>query len=219
MKRMKRLTRLYLLLLILISVSYSCSPTTDLTASWSREDFPKDRYDNVFVTALVQDEQARLMMEEELANTLRQEGVSVETSSSLFPRSFNGENTPAKEDIMSKINEEKHDAILTVNFIDAETDRQYVTTGYAYDPVTHYGWYGDFYGYYSTVYPTAYDPGYWTLEKTYFMETNLYDAENEKLVWSAQSKTYDPTNLEAFTESFAGTVVSELEDDQFIPAR
>lgn len=208
----------YLYAFIIGALVYGCSPTTDLTASWTRDDFPTEKYENVFVTAMVQDNEAKQMIEEELAVSLREMGVNVATSSNVFPPDFDEGSVPSKEDIMNKVQEGKYDAILTVNFIDSETDRQYVS-GYAYDPATSYGWYGDFYGYYSTVYPTVYDPGYWTLEKTYFMETNLYDAENEKLVWSAQSETYDPANLETFSESFAGVVVEELEEDNFIPAK
>lgn len=50
----------------------------------------------------------------------------------------------------------------------------------------------------------------YTEGKVYFIETNLYDAETEKLIWSAQSESYDPSDLKDFAEDFADLIVGRL---------
>jgi hypothetical protein len=44
----------------------------------------------------------------------------------------------------------------------------------------------------------------------------LYDAETEDLIWSAQSETYNPVNLETFSENFAEEIVEELQAKKII---
>jgi hypothetical protein len=48
------------------------------------------------------------------------------------------------------------------------------------------------------------------LEKTYYLETNLYDAESENLIWSAQSQIYSPNYFNTFTEDFAAEITANL---------
>lgn len=43
-----------------------------------------------------------------------------------------------------------------------------------------------------------------------------YDAETEKLIWSAQSESYDPSSLNTFAEGFAEVVIEQLNEDDFI---
>ncbi|WP_315822938.1 hypothetical protein [Paraflavitalea speifideaquila] len=57
------------------------------------------------------------------------------------------------------------------------------------------------------------DPGYYTTDKTYFMETNLYDASNEKLIWSAQSETMNPGSIDNFVRDYPKKLVEQLVKD------
>jgi hypothetical protein len=45
------------------------------------------------------------------------------------------------------------------------------------------------YGYYSSTYRVVYQPGFTLRDETAFVETRVYDAADDKLVWSASSKT------------------------------
>ena len=61
-----------------------------------------------------------------------------------------------------------------------------------------------------------YDPGYYTTDKSYYLEANLYDVESEQLVWSAQSETTNPANLEAFARTFAMVISDQMIKDGVI---
>ncbi|SMG12601.1 hypothetical protein SAMN05661096_00523 [Marivirga sericea] len=61
-----------------------------------------------------------------------------------------------------------------------------------------------------------YSSGYYDINKTYFLETNFYDAESEKLVWSAQSKTVNPISLEDLTQDFSKKIINRIEDQNLI---
>ncbi|HXJ68303.1 MAG TPA: hypothetical protein VNM39_05320, partial [Verrucomicrobiae bacterium] len=50
-------------------------------------------------------------------------------------------------------------------------------------------YYGGWYGYYSMGYSYMTSPGYVEENKVYRLETNLYDAKGDKLIWSGLTET------------------------------
>jgi hypothetical protein len=74
-------------------------------------------------------------------------------------------------------------------------------------------WYGGFYTYYNYWYPYLYDPGYYVTDKTYFLETNLYDVNTEELIWSAQSQTVNPASIDEFAKEYPKKLVARMESD------
>jgi hypothetical protein len=50
----------------------------------------------------------------------------------------------------------------------------------------------------------------------YYLEADLFDVKEDKLIWSIQTKTYNPTDLKKFTEDFAQTVVKRMKKDGII---
>jgi hypothetical protein len=57
------------------------------------------------------------------------------------------------------------------------------------------------------------DPGYYATDKTYFLETNLYDAATEKLVWSAQSETVNPGSIDKFVQDYPKKLIAQMVKD------
>ena len=103
------------------------------------------------------------------------------------------------------------DAILTVGLVDKTSETRYVPGTVSYSPYMGYG-YG-FGGYYGYMGPTMYNPGYYTTDKTYFMEANVFDASNEKLIWSAQSEAYDPTSISKFSRDYTTILMDKISSD------
>ncbi len=49
---------------------------------------------------------------------------------------------------------------------------------------TTFTWMGEVTGYYDFMYSTVTRPGYYTDEKSYIMQSNLYDAASRQIMWS-----------------------------------
>lgn len=145
-----------------------------------------------------------------MAARLSAEGVDVSKSIDVLPPKFSEEELDDKSIILDAVRGEGHDAILTIALIDEETDTRYVPGSAAYAPVRSFRYYGSFWGYYTNLYPTVYDPGYYQEDRIYFVETNLYDVETEELIWSAQSETINPRTLENAAENLADVTVEEM---------
>jgi hypothetical protein len=190
----------------------ACSPATEITGSWKNEVQSK-AITSVLVTGMTSKTNVRQTLENDLATQLQNNGYKAMKSLDVIPPTFTEGTEPDKKALLDKINGTDVDAILTVAIIDKETDTRYVPGNYAYAPVTRYGYYGRFWGYYSNWYPTLYSPGYYAEDKTYFLETNLYNADTEELLWSAQSETYNPTGLSDLSKDFASVVVTKMKKD------
>lgn len=191
----------------------ACSPATEITGSWKSDNSYPEKINKILVTALTGKVNVRQTVESDLVKELQKNGYIAIKSIDVIPPTFSEEKTPDKEALLSKIKGTGVDVILTVALIDKETENRYVPGNVGYTPVTRFGYYGRFWGYYNTWYPTLYSPGYYTEEKTYFIETNLYDAGNEQLLWSAQSETYNPGGLSGFSKDFSAVVLDKLKKD------
>lgn len=61
-----------------------------------------------------------------------------------------------------------------------------------------------------------YNNGYYATENTYYIETNLYDVNSGKLVWSTQSESYNPCSLDSFLTGYKKAMIKQLEKDNLI---
>jgi hypothetical protein len=191
-----------------------CAPATEITGSWKNTSAAANTraINTILVTALSAKTNVRQTVEGDMAGTLQNIGYKTVKSFDILPPFTEGK-TPDKDQLFSKINETKADAILTVALIDKETENRYVPGNAGYAPMPRFGYYGTFWGYYNNWYPSLYSPGYYAEDKTYFIETNLYDARTEELLWSAQSETYNPASLNSFSKEFAEVVVLKMQKD------
>jgi hypothetical protein len=204
------------LIIILVAVFClaGCKATTEITGSWKNPDvLMVGDVNTILVTALTGRTLARQAMEDELSSALNKQGYKTIKSIDVMPPTLSSGQTLERSDLLSKINGTGANVILTVALIDKETETRYVPGNQGYAPISRFGYYGTFWGYYNTWYPTLYSPGYYEEDKVYFIETNLYDAKTEQLLWSAQSESYNPSSLTDFADEFAEVVVSRLEDD------
>jgi hypothetical protein len=202
---------LSILSLSLLAVMLSCSPSVKILGSWTGPSTPPEGYSNIFVTALTDNILARQTVETDLDNLLLEEGVNAESSFDILPPGFKSSGVD-KEEVLRKIRELGSDAILTVAVLDQTNETRYVPGSTMYSPMG-YGYYGRFWGYYNYYNPVMYDPGYYTTDKNYYLEANLYDVATEELVWSSQSETTNPNSIETFSRSFSTTIINQLIKD------
>lgn len=191
----------------------SCSPSTKIIGSWSSPEKSPTGYDKVLVTGLTESLVNRQAFEEELANSLTEDGINAESSLRLIPLG-SAKTDEGMAKALETIRGAGFDAILTVALLDQTSETRYIPgSTNMYFPMMYGGFYGLYSGYYGYYNPIISSPGYYTTDKSYYIEVNLYDAQTEALVWSSQSETTNPTNLETFAHTFAGVVVDQMIKD------
>ncbi|CAN5489333.1 hypothetical protein BH10BAC4_BH10BAC4_01790 [soil metagenome] len=188
----------------------SSSSGSKITGSWKSNRLVHG-YATIMLTALTGNIEAKRTIENDLTLSLQDKGVVVTKSTDAFPPSFTYE--ASKEDMLKKIRQEGTDAILTVTLVDKQTESRYVPGTYSYAPMPMYN---RFWGYYNYWGPMSYSPNYYVQDKIYYLETNVFDADSEELVWSAESQTYNPEDLSGFSEELANILAVKLEKDGII---
>ena len=212
-----RITLILGIIILTLLVINSCSPTTRVTGTWENPEIDRSDFTNVLVAAMTENVNVRQQVEDVVAQQLEKQGIHTSKSMDIFPPDIH-ENLMEKDDLLETIRNNGHDAVLTITLIDEQTETRYEPGNVSYSPTHRFGYYRSFWGYYSHWHPRVYEPGYYTEDKIYFLETNLYDLESENLVWSAQSETVNPQSLQTFSEQFASSIIEELSDTGVLTA-
>lgn len=207
---MKNAIKIFLVLAVIVT---GCSTTTEITSSWRKPDAKADNFKNIFVAALSSNIAAKQAVENGIQQHLQQKGITVEKSLDYFPPDFNNNTGLRKDLVLGKIQSTNADGILTIALLKQETESHYVTGSGYWNPGLRYGYYNSFWNYYNNWYPSLYAPGYYDETKVYYLETNLYNAKTEQLIWTAQSKTYDPVNIDSFLKGYLKSIYERMVKD------
>ncbi|MGK9119488.1 hypothetical protein [Olivibacter jilunii] len=195
----------------------ACGSSTRITASWIDPAIKGKPQANktVFISALTRNMEVRTKLENALALQAEQRNIkAIKSSEHLRPDFY--QELPPREKLLKTLKQSGADAILTVSLIDKESETRYIRGNARYAPFPFYRWYGGFYSYYNYWYPIIYDPGYYVTDKKYFLETNLYDLETEKLLWSAQSQTVNPGSIDNFVKTYPTKLIEQMIKDGLI---
>lgn len=197
---------------LLTIIAAGCGPAQKVTSSWRNpNNDPNKRYSKVFVAALVSRSNVRVSLEDHMAAAVKSQGYQVVKSVDAFTPTFTQTSAPDKEAMISKIRELGCDLIFTVSLVDKQSETRYVPGNTMYAPYAGYGM--GFRGYYGYMYPYAWDPGYYTTDKTYFMEGHLFDAATETLIWSVQTESYNPENIDKFSAGLTQVMLERAQRD------
>jgi hypothetical protein len=195
----------------------ACGTDTMITGSWRKPNASADRYRNIFVAAITSNVAAKQAVENGLQNILQQKGITVEKSMDVFPPNFSTQTDQQKDLLIGTIRQTHADGILTISLIRQENESHYVPgSGGYWDPGLRFGYYNRFSDYYFNRYPYLYSPGYYDVDKVYYLETNFYNARTEALIWAAQSKTYNPASIDDFLKGYVKTIFDQMVKDGLI---
>ncbi|WP_448699267.1 hypothetical protein ACFGVR_20045 [Mucilaginibacter sp. AW1-3] len=210
---MKRSSHINFILLALVIAS--CGSTTSIIISYKAPGVTQVSYKKVFIAALTENTATKQTVENNLWTFLGDRGVVSVMSTQVFSPDFHSSGSDSdKEVVLGKIRDTGCDGIFTVALVSKQA-----VTSYAPGSTPSgagMGYSASFGAYYSFGNTSFYSPGYYTDDKVYYVETNLYDVKTEKLVWSAQSKTYDPPSLNSFLKSYEKTIARQVVKDELM---
>jgi hypothetical protein len=197
------------LFLFLIFLLTECGPSQKIIGFWSDpEASSKGPYNKIFVLVITPNPTANYTIESQMAKTLISRGFKVVRSNDIFPPKFSAINDLTKEQLAEAITKRGCDAVLMLALLDSKVVETY-NPGTSYTPM-NYGYYGNYYSYYNHYYPQVYSPGYYSVDKTFYLETNAYDMASDKLLWSMQSEARNPSDLESWFKSYSVMLTNHL---------
>jgi hypothetical protein len=186
----------------------ACAPGR-LETTWVEPGRTPSPVKDVLVLGVAAQETVRRAYEDSFVAALRARGVKARPGHSLLPE---GELADANT-VRRAVRSSGADAVLITHLVGvtAETTqvpaRNYVTVSL----------YGGLYPYYGLVYDNVTEPGYYARFRLLAFETNLYDTERERLVWSGRSQTLDPSSEQTTISEVIAKVTDALAAAGFVP--
>jgi hypothetical protein len=104
--------------------------------------------------------------------------------------------------VEERLKKDGFDGVVVMRLADVDKSTSYV-------PGTTYGgWYG-YRGWYGS-------PGYYQEDKTYYVETNFYSLQSNKLLWSGTTSSLNPSKLDNTIDQIIAALKEQLQKQGFI---
>jgi curli biogenesis system outer membrane secretion channel CsgG len=201
---------------LLISFMLSaCAPSSSMRimATWvNQKDMPVPQpgKHKIFIFAMTQNYDAQLNLETDLAAAAEAKGIKTVKSIDAFGPIVTLDQLPKTDVLLKAIRDLGCDGIFTIAVVDQEDKTHYVegSSSSVFVPYAGYGYY--YSGYYAYT-PNFYAPGYYSTSKTYYIESNLFNANTEKMLISMQSKVANPPDIVKASKQYTTMLVTELQ--------
>lgn len=190
------------LLTAALLLTAACS-TTRLTSVWQDEELQGHGYGNILVIGVAEQEHNRRLFEQHFVDELEAIGIKAEASY----RILRSGTEITRDTIAPALKGRGIDAVVITHLVGVEKETVYRPP---IDYASTRGYYNGLYNYYPAVHGYVTTPGYYTTHEIVKLETNLYDAGTEKLVWSAQSETFAPESAEEVIDDLIRLVITDL---------
>ncbi|MDW7772376.1 MAG: hypothetical protein SCH71_05730 [Desulfobulbaceae bacterium] len=199
-------------LLLSVFLLHGCS-STRVTGVWKKSDYLGGPFATILVVGLTYDQSTKNIWEDVMADQLRKNGVKTTTSTRCFP----GDPEITKDKILDYVSTQGIEGVLVTRLVDVlEETRYYPPTASYYSGYYYGGHRYRYYNHFGTYYDMVYSPGYTATYTRVLLETNLYDAATQELVWSMSSDTFDPDSTGKLAQSVSRKVIESLQKDNLI---
>ena len=195
------------LITVLFIIVLQCSPYK-LQAQmriWETKEAYDSKFSKIMVLGLTEDVKIRDNLEVELVKAAEKRGLNAIESLYFFPPSLGKpfeDAAQTRENLMKK----GFDGLITVTIIGTSAKR-YIPPTSSFQPFVYYD---VFRNYYYQTYALVNTPGYITQDPKYFIETNLYEMKEGKLLWSGRSYAFDQEEYMAQIHRFAKKLFKEF---------
>ena len=183
----------------------SCG-STQVTSSWKADNIPARQYKKIMVFGIIKEKDRTLReeLENALVSELKAKGYDASSALQEYgPKAFS---RLTEDEIADRLKNSGYDAVLTTVLLDKSKEQNYTPGNTRYRPAGIYR----FGRYYTTVYDRVYTPGYYTTSTNFFLESNFYDTNTGDLIYSVQSKAFDPSSAATLGNDYANTVIRDM---------
>jgi hypothetical protein len=182
---------------------------TKVVQAHMNEDYADRRIRDVMVIAVVEDHRVRTILEKHFVDWF--DALGVEAINSLDALPMDDDSQLEKADILAVLEKYENDTVVITHLVGFRESEVF-----SRDRPRFYGNYFGFYRYtwgYAT-WPTIYG------ERAQFnIETRLYDAKTESLIWAGELKLVNPKTTGEAIGQVVKTVMLELDKAGLLPER
>ena len=195
-------------LITAISILSSCS-NTKLISSYVAPNSKLQKNSKVLVMAMMgdRDKKLRANMEKIMVQNLQAKGINAGSAIEQF--GVDALKSLDEKTAMKTLKDKGFDGAFTIALLDKTKEASYkygriVTAPY---PYRFWGYYNN---YYSNFYGRMYMPGYVSDDNKFILEGSVYGLEADKLLYSAKTKTFNPSSPQALASEFTKKLLNDM---------
>lgn len=189
-------------LLILINGLLACS-SSKLVARWNDTEYTGPVLTRVLVIGMVGDDIKRRYFEDEFIKQIAKSGHQGVPGYRLMPDLKDYDD---KAKLAKVVSDAGVDAVLVATLQAVDKEMSYVPPRVEWIPTLGSG----YYGYYHSSYMAVYQPGYERIDTVVRLETRVFTAQDERLVWAGNTESFNPSSSEKVIRELAEIVVSDM---------
>ena len=207
------LLRVALITLLTLLAACASVSTSELVSVSRDPDMQDARYGHYFVMALAVDPERRRLVEDAVAERLRDAGVTAEVSYETVPKLDLADEAALRSAAEAAVTASGADAVLVGKMVNESKRTEYTAPRVEQTPVPAAPYYMGFGNYVGYGYQSVILPGEVREIREFFLQTSVYDVASTKPVWRAQSVTLNPDNLDQAVNDVADMLVARLSQD------
>lgn len=186
----------------------SCA-SSKITSQWKDPELGAKKYTNILIIGVAKQPDRRKFYEDEFAKQLNRQGIMAMASHTIIPR----DKMLDRDTIVKSIQGLQVDGVI-VTRLQGIKEQKKVAPGSTYQ--VPYGYYNNMYDYYNTSFSTAPTRSYAETHEYLQLESNLYDAETEKLAYSITTDTFIRQKFQSRIVAYIETVVRQLKSNNLL---
>ena len=187
--------------LLMIAVMLTACSTTQIKSVWKEPSY-LGQPQRVMVVAVAKEPINRRIFEDEFVLQFKARGTDAIASYTVLPDSSQNDQAA----IAKLVEQMKADTVLISRLVSKRSVRVYYPATVTYRP-RHYLQWQD---YYRHGYDTIDTQGYMTQYEYALMETNLYDARNDNLLWATTTETGVNNFNQILIKPYIGTIMNMM---------
>jgi len=192
---------------ILITMLITGCATTEISSVWKDQTYHIMPH-KIMIIGIAKKPANKRTLEDEFVRQIKALGTDAVASYNVLANDKDNN----KDVIAAKMTELGADAVLITRIASRKT----VYTPFASNSYVPPSYYGTWQNYYEYGYDNMYSPGYLEETKYALMETNMYDAGNDKLIWSASSETEISSTDQNFIKSYVNFMVKKMVEQKLL---
>jgi len=191
-------TKLISVVLGLAALAAGCA-STQMTDTWTAPQAKGAEFSKVAVMAMAKDPGLRRMAETSAAQNL------VGAQAVPAYQVLGDTDLKDKDAVEAKLKSQGFQAVLVMRLAGVDERVDLAAPAFA-----------TFGGYYGMAGPALYDPGFVQTDTIVHVISTLYSLQDEKLIWSGTSQSFDPASAQSFMNDVSKAVAKSLQKDRVV---
>jgi hypothetical protein len=195
-------------ILLLLFLLNSCG-SSKIRDQWKDPELGSKKFSHILVIGVAKQPDRRQFYEDEFAKQLNRQGIMALASHTIIPR----DKMQDKDTIVKSIQGLQIDGVIITRLKGVEGQKK-VSHGSTYR--VPYGYYNRMDDFYTNSFSTAPSVSYAETHEYLILESNLYDAETQKLAYTITTDTFIREKFKSRITEYIETIVQQLKNNNLL---